>query len=393
MPYFTSRLSSWVRHCVAMPWLLSSGVAMACSCMQGITGQFLHAAPGASGKPAVVTVPANARGILFFPNEYPDFLVRDQDGHVLVGPPVALSAKQFRIIERGTGRKLTPVAVRLRVEKQMGVQPYIYYLASPEMQQCAEEKNASMPMCRRVKAMERNWDKAEPEGPSDEVKRFAVQQGLREVSEEIDASYGLYRIEAREGFKPGKLYDISYRSTEHLLRAVLRMGTTPLRINAPGQFSVRTDGAPRRENLQMAQGGTCHRTTKLASQPLQLAWPPAYNAYSSLVMYYMRHTLHQEDRQQAAPPGRFFSFQYWPSLCTEIAHGSSFHGNGRELAVGDCKAPAAREVKAYAGILEVEDRLHETAPLSVTFPKAKPDECPAMMDEVYPIYVVPAKAA
>jgi len=91
-----------------------------------------------------------------------------------------------------------------------------------------------------------------------------------------------------------------------------------------------------------------------------------------------------------AATGQFTPFHYWPALCTSIAYGGSFHGEGRELAIGDCQSPAPRQVKAFAGVLEVEDRLHETTLLPVSFPAAKPGQCPKVKDDANLRYFVPA---
>ena len=366
--------------------------AWACFCPPDEPGEFLHLAPAKGKRPPSVTLPANARGILFRPGEYPDTLVSDEDGYSIVAPPVALSAKRFHIQERGTGRKLTPVVVRLHVEKQMGLQDEGSFLANTEMQQCDKQERPLTPFCRTLAALKWDWSKQEQDGPSDKVKRFALQNGLRNISEEVDAAYGLYRVEAREGFQPGKVYDIVYRDGGRRVRAELRMATTPLNMHGPTPFAVRVDGAARREQLRMARGGSCDMLVTLASQPLRLALSPAYEAYQPLLMYFMQEKLEQRDRQQVSATPRFTPFQYWPTVCTKIPYGSSFHGQGRELAIGDCQAPAPRQVKAYAGVLEVEDSLHETAPLALAFPAEKPGQCPKMLDKIYPIYAVPAKA-
>lgn len=381
-----------MRRSIALALATAIAPAMACSCLLEEPGEFLHLAPSKGKRSPSVTLPANARGILFRPEHYPDTLASDEDGYSIVAPPVPLSAKRFRIRERGTGRKLTPVMVRLHVERQMGMQEEGRFLASTEMQQCATQEQPLTPFCRALTSLKRDWSKPEMDGPSDKVKRFAMQHGLRDVSKEVEAAYGLYRVEAREGFKPGKVYDIEYHDGGRRLKAELRMATTPLNVDGQTPFTVRVDGAAKREQIRMARGGSCDMLATLASQPLRLALPPAYDAYQALLMYFMQEKLEQRGRQQLRETGRFTAFQYWPSVCAKIPYGSSFHGQGRELAVADCQAPAPRRVKAYAGVLEVEDRLHETEPLAVTFPAEKPGQCPTTLDEVYPIYVVPAKA-
>ena len=388
-----SSLVTLARQGIALALAGAALPAWACSCPLDEPGQFLHLAPAKGKRPPSVTLPANARGILFLPGQYPDTLASDEDGYSIVAPPVPLSATRFQLRERGTGRKLTPVLVRLHVEKQMGSQDKGSFLANTGMQQCAKQEQPLTPLCSTLASLTWDWSKQEQDGPSDKVKRFALQHGLREVSDEVNAAYGLYRVEAGEGFKPGKVYDIVYRDGGRRLTAELRMAKTPLNMDGQTPFTVGVDGAARREKIRMARGGSCDMLVTLASQPLRLALPPAYEAYPALLMYFMQEKLEQRDRQQFSAAGRFTAFRYWPTVCTKIAYGSSFHGQGRELAIGECQAPAPRQVKAYAGVLEVEDSLHETAPLAITFPAEKPGQCPKMLDPVYPIYVVPAKAA
>ncbi len=387
-----SSLATLARRSIAVALAGAALPAWACFCPPDESGEFLHLAQAEGKRPPSVTLPANARGILFRPGQYPNTLVSDEDGYSIIAPPVPLSAKRFHIQERGTGRKLTPVVVRLHVEKQMGLQDKGRFLANTEMQQCEKQEQPLTPFCRTLISLKWDWSKWEQDGPSDKVKRFALQNGLRDVSEEVDAAYGLYRIEAREGFKPGKVYDIVYRDGGRRVKAELRKAKTPLNLDGQAPFAVRVDGAARREKLRMARGDTCDILVTLASQPLRLALPPAYDAYQALLMYFMQEKLEQRDQQPFSATQGFTAFRYWPTVCTKIPYGSSFHGQGRELAIGDCQAPAPRQVKAYAGVLEVEDSLHETAPLAITFPAEKPGQCPKMMDRVYPIYVVPAKA-
>lgn len=387
-----SSLAILARRGIAIALAGATLPAWACFCPPDASGEFLHLAQAEGKRAPSVTLPANARGILFLPGQYPDTLASDEDGYSIVAPPVALSAKRFHIQERGTGRKLTPVVVRLHVEKQMGVQDKASFLANTRMQQCAKQEQPLTPLCRTLISLKWDWSKQEQDGPSDKVKRFALQNGLRDISDEVDAAYGLYRVEAGEGFKPGKVYDIVYRDGGQRLKAELRMARTSLNLDGQTPFTVGADGAARREKLRMARGGSCDILVTLASQPLRLALPPAYEAYPALLMYFMQEKLEQRDQQQFSATQGFTAFQYWPTVCTKIPYGSSFHGQGRELAIGECQAPAPRLIKAYAGVLEVEDSLHETAPLAVTFPAAKPGQCPKMLDPVYPVYVVPAKA-
>ena len=369
--------------------LLLPGAALACSCMGDEQGKFLHATPATSASPATISLPANARGVLFLPETHPDYVLRDEGRYVIVRQPIALSTKNFLIREHGVERKLTPVVVRLRVEKQMGQQLRGYYLASPEMQQCTRQKNTSVPICRNLNAVKSDWSEPGQQRTGDKIKRFAMQQGLRDISEEVDAAYGLYRIEAREGFKPGKLYDIEYHTGTRRLKLALRMEVMPLRLDRTDQFAISPDGPLRREILPMARDdGSCGRRIKVANQPLRLALPASYEKHASLLLYFMQQKLQLADRLHATATGEFTPFHYSPALCTSIAYGSSFHGEGRELAIGDCQPPAPRQVKAFAGVLEVEDRLHETTLLPLSFPAAKPGVCPKPKNDANQGYFV-----
>jgi len=378
---------------LALVSMLLPGAALGCFCPPQEAGQFLHLAAATAKHPASVTLPANARGILFLFDDYPDALAFGDDGYSIVSVPIPLSAKQFHIREHGSGRSLPARLVRLRVEKQMGKQREGYFLGNAQMQQCSKPANAGLTVCRTLEALGHDLPGREQEAPDNKVKRFALEHGLRDISEEVDAAYGLYRVEARDGFKPGKIYQIEYRDGKRRLKAELRMDRRSLAIDGKAMFTVGTDGAATRENLLVARGGSCDIRATLATQPLRLVLPPAYEPYRPQLLYFMQHQLLQADRRIFTPVGRFASFQYLPALCVTIPYGSSFHGNGRELAIGDCQSPAPRQIKAYAGMLEVEDSLHETAALGITFPAEKPGQCPKMMDEVYPIYFVPAKAA
>ncbi|MGK5027083.1 hypothetical protein ACQ4WM_20255 [Janthinobacterium sp. RB2R34] len=392
MPRNNLSLFKLMRHHMALASMLLPGTVLACFCPPEELGEFLHLEPATIRHPASITLPANARGVLFLFERYPEFVVGDDEGYFIVHPPVPLSAKRFRIRERDTGRSLSPQLVRLQVEKQMGTQWEGFFLGSPEMRQCSKPANTSKAMCRTLESLKTGGAGREQDEYSDRVKRFASQHGLLDISEEVNAAAGLYRVEAREGFKPDRVYEIEYREGKRRLKAELRMGIRSMDIDGDAAFTVRTDGSARREKLLVANAGTCGKPATMAVQPLRLTLPTAYEPYRPQLLYFMQHKLQQADRRQFTPVGRYTPFHYLPTVCTTIPHGGSFHGNGRELALGDCQAPAPRQVKAYAGMLEVEDRLHETAPLTITFPAEKPGQCPNMLDEVYPIYFVPSKA-
>jgi len=387
-----------MRYGIPLALALITGPAWACFCQPEEPGQFLHLAPATASHPASITVPANARGILFLFDQSPDYLAFDSNGDALISKPKPLSAQKFRIRERGTGRSLTPIAVRLRIEKQMGNARTGYFLGAPEMPQCGVGSDKPAPPCHTLQSLGSGWRKSQPDAPDApayEVKPYAQQQGMRDISEEVDAAYGLYRIEAREGYQPGKIYEIQYRDGKRLLKAELRVTTKPLLISRQDQFAVETDGPPQRSWLSMARSGTCQVQLPLASQLLRLVLPPAsaYNAHQSLLLYFMQDQRPQEMTQQSHIAERFKTFQYQPTLCTSIAYGGSFHGKGRELATADCRSPSPRQVKAFAGVLEVEDTLHETAPLLVTFPADQAGQCPKRLDEAYSIYFMPPKTS
>lgn len=364
--------------------MLASGIALG-FCPPVESRIFLHLSP--AGK---IDLPANARGILLLPELYPHTLAQDDDGHAIVSAPATLSVRRFHIRERASGRQLTPVLVRLRVEKQMGrYWSDSNFLASRALERCASRPGTQTPLCRELKSMERDWMKPEQPGQGDKVKRFALQQGLRNISEQVDAANGLYRLQAREGFKPGHVYDIEYRDGRRRVTAHVRVETTVLRMSAQDRFDVEMEAPSRREwhhIYHVGPGGV------IAVQPLRMALPSAYEAYRPLLLYFMQHNLQRDDSQTGITPGHFTPFNYGDPSCNHMPYGGSFHGYGRELAIGDCKAPSPRLIKGYAGVLEVEDSLHETASLAVTFPDAPTGACPLLTGAFpapYPVYAVP----
>jgi hypothetical protein len=180
--------------------------------------------------------------------------------------------------------------------------------------------------------------------------------------EDREAAPKLMRVGPAGGFKPGARYTISYigasgrwaypESVQHLIDAA------PL-DTANVHYSLEI-GAPAGEKplLLSTSSGACGDEQPALVQDFHYQLPLSHQPYQDAILFY------SEIRSGAAK--RYSLTEYSPSLCGADDFASTAYGQGKDMVYAQCgDKPAPSSVRGWAGILEVEDRLHLTEPISV----------------------------
>jgi hypothetical protein len=295
---------------------------LACSCVAPPESAFLHVAPGRDGQ-ATLYLPANARGMLFHARPMLQWEGSDKDGRTrLSRVPPPLQANRFTITELKSGK---PLAAAL----------------SPLF---TDQLDALM---------------GRP--------RYLMDKTTRDISAEVRRAHGLFRVAPAGGFSSGRSYRVTYTpDTGQPMTVLVRLG--PAVVPTPGQtFSLQLDGGPVRRLLPVVEsGGSCSNEVGAAVQALRIGLPPRYEAYRTAMSYFVLHK-----------QGADFEIQRYVSSACDIApFGGSNLGPLKELAYSSCNAaPVARKAKALVGMLELDDKLVETAVIDIRLDKAAGPAC------------------
>jgi hypothetical protein len=179
----------------------------------------------------------------------------------------------------------------------------------------------------------------------------------------------LARVEPVGGFKPGAHYTIRYMNSKERWRYPAQtdffIDAEPLQFdNANHQLVL--DGAPARQLLPLAtNSGMCSSQQPAIVQNFHYELPAAYQPYKSAIYY------RSEFGGDPVPP-------YFAALCGDRAFGTTALGDTREIVYNTCETPKGRvSIQGWAGLLEVEDRVHPTNVLNTDLSTAQGNSCTA----------------
>lgn len=327
----------------------------ACSCAHTQNAGFIHA--------GIKRLPSNARGAIFLlPEgalEYVGQLAPDID--LYAGTESRLSPASFSISVDGAPRKLA-------VE-----------LSWPDLRRT--------PAAARTGRAFRFVERYQATGfsrlvPAD-LGRLVAQGVLVELAAGRSMAGRsmagrLVRVGPAGGFKAGSRYTITYTgktsrrwtyptAVEHVIDAL------PL-DTAAGKYAVALDGPPLARMLPFDEGGMCGITRASLVQRFHYVAPVSHAAYQDAIVFF------SESRMDAESDGReraFSSIPYSPSMCAPEHFGKTARGDGRDMVFASCQSRARVSVRGWAGLLEVDDRLHQAAPTPVDFGTAAPSACTA----------------
>ncbi|MES2321373.1 MAG: hypothetical protein V4633_03835 [Pseudomonadota bacterium] len=339
-----------MRFALALLALFASP-ALACSCAGGQDGtRVLHATPAGPLDSWELALPANARGLLYMaPPAFP-YLVGDRDSpHVIlkeIPPPIVAGAFS---LSKAANLEAMPVSLK-RLAHGSGTTQY--YLADKQLKKQGQQ-----------------W--------GDDVHALVRKHRLRNITAETRLAFGLFRIEPQQGFAEGSAYyfQASVPGAGMLGSRVLVKAGPPVLPAPDGQYRLALNGLPKRKLLEVARGGMCSETIAALVQELRYELPPAARQYPGLLMFFTEHKF----RQAGMAPGSFFERPYYPDMCATSPYGGSVLGPAADIAFTACPADGKPVphylVRGRIGMLEMEDELHEMAPLAIPFSRASGPSC------------------
>jgi hypothetical protein len=330
--------------------------AQACSCerAQADTSGFLHL-----DKEASIELPANALGVLYFKKQELKTRTTDKNGNeVLTEAPPKLMAREFIIRDLTVNRTLKAKLTRLDIDMQLGDPSPSYFLI-------------------RKGAM------ADEPAHVDDVRILADKHGLRDISAAVRDAAGLFRVAPVGGFIAGHTYSMTTErdgAVAGLDRAEVVIG--PRLVNSePDKFALLTNGSATRELLTLAGSASCSMKRAAIVQQLRYTIPAQREPYRHLLATFTRQQFFGADLTRFRAPAKVFvENDYRSEMCAAApAFGASESGPGKDLVYASCPkmggAPDRRQVRGYAGMLELEDTLHETAIVDIAFDKATGPGC------------------
>jgi len=330
--------------------------AHACSCerAQSDASGFLHLS-----KQASIELPANALGVLYLKKLELKTRTSDKNGNeVLTEAPPKLVAREFIIRDLTVNRVLKAKLTRLDLDIQLGDPSPSYFLI-------------------RKGAM------ADEPAHVDDVRILADKHGLRDISAAVRDATGLFRVAPAGGFIAGHTYSITTEregAPGGIDRAEVEVG--PRLVNADtDKFALLADGSATRELLPLAGSASCSMKRAAIVQHLRYAIPAQREPYRHLLATFTRQQFFGADLTRfRAPPKTFVESDYRSATCAALpVFGASESGPGKDLVYAGCPkmggAPDRRQVRGYAGMLELEDTLHETAIVDIAFDKATGPGC------------------
>jgi hypothetical protein len=202
---------------------------------------------------------------------------------------------------------------------------------------------------------------------------------LRAVLAPLKAFPFLQRVGPAGGFAAGRTYVFSTRKGE---RVEVRTGPA-LVANPADRFTLELDGRPTRKLLELSSGGgSCSEAVGATVQSLRYALPAAYVPYRTTMTYLTEQKFSEGDAaaHADAEPGKFFPTMYQSSSCGGAEFGRSERMLGTELAYAYCSASRIlpRQARGRVGLLELEDKLHDTPVIDLRFDGAQGPSCASL---------------
>jgi hypothetical protein len=333
---------------------LAAGMAAACECDVSArdTSNFLHVP-----KDGKLTLPANALGVLFHETRASTlWKVRASDNlgnRILDAIPAPLPARAFDIFDETANRRVGAVLEPLDIEAQLG---------TPEWTFLSREQDRA----------------AAPLGMDAHLLAGARRDDLRDISAAARASSGLFRVAPQGGFLAGHTYVFQYMPG--LIPLVKVKVGPPLPQRAPGAIVLRGE-RPTREILSLPASGMCSQERAVMVQRVKYEVAPQRQAYRHLLMALTSQQYFGRDRDYVGlGSGTIVRASYRAEMCgAAIGYGASAVGAGQELVWADCpdlsSEPERRQVRGFAGILELDRQLQPSNTLEVPFAQAAGPYC------------------
>jgi len=337
--------------------VLLQGPAMAaCNCpaAQPDSSGFLHL-----NKDGKIALPENALGVLFWKKSALKVHSTDKKGNqILLEVPPKLKVKDFTIRDVTTGRSLKVMLKRLDPSRQLGEADTASYLL-------------------------RKGAFGDDPIPREDMRTLAEKYGLRDISQAVVDSAGLFRVSPAGGFVAGHVYEFENVEEDDDMdddTAEVTVGPR-IAIADSDKFTIQPQGEATRRLLPVATANSCSARYAAIVQPVQYSMPAQREPYRHLLSFFTLQQFFGADlTRTGAAPRAFVPYQYRSNVCTGAPDfGASETGADKDIIFTGCPklgaAPDKRLVRGFAGMLELEDALHETPVLDVRFDQASGPAC------------------
>lgn len=328
---------------------LGAGQASACSCMGVDNAGFVHS--------NAKRLPSNAKGALFL---RPRGTFRYLGQHSLDA-----------VIIAGELERLSPSSFRITSDQHGGSVPAV--LSYPD-----STRGDDTPDPIRYLRFVRPDDERRAGTLNHEKIADLLKTGqLNDVTHATREAMRLVRVGPVGGFKPGAAYKIAYvgKADRWRFPALVEhaIDTTPLDTKA-AIYRLEADGPPVAMLLPLqTSSGSCSSSQAALVQNFRYVFPAAHGAYEAAMIFA------SESKPLTAPAGQVDQYQpmvYKPSLCPDEPFMSTAFAAGRDIVHAQCATrPGPVTVRGWAGMLEVEDRLHPTDTLRVDLSQAAGGSC------------------
>lgn len=321
------------------------------------------------------TLPANAKGVLFQRDVNPleTYLPLGEEWILLRHKPWSLSAKSFMMEDTKSKRRLELDIKKINLDFALGRKngQRFVQLTKEVPDDCFNNyKNSPVMACALIDSLIRF-----PES----VNRLIEQGKLEDITQYVHQQYGLFRIEAKDGFKIKHRYRLSLQAElNNYQRAgkldAVAISTLPAERQsqlisqdaefqaAPASFEfeagpeikpdtsqrywIQTRGPMNERKLDLPAAIACKRSTSVYAQDLELIVPSAYQAYSPALLTFW---------QVKDSEGQFQYFFYLSNSCTRRRLGDSELPRGQQIVHTRISNPTSKVVRVVTGLLEFDD--------------------------------------
>lgn len=312
--------------------------AIACSCMftPPPPGVFLHL-----NQHGRIALPANARGVLFMKHVELDVLHSTESVTILKAMPPAMGPDFFAMRDITAQKAVKAHVVPVDVDAQMG-NTHTYYLA----------RAGQMPH-------------EDAYGDHDDLHKVASRHGLTDVSLKVKSAHGMLRVAPAGGFKAGHEYSLTPRQLSSNVADTALIAVGPP-VPAGSGIALTRVGPPATQLIDVAGGAMCSEKRAAVVQRVAYVLPRERQQYHNMLMAF---TFQQTVKRGAQEPFALGSYRSDP--CRPDVIGVSESGRGQERILGRCPNPGedyeGRLVRGYAGILELDEALQQSATLVMPF--------------------------
>lgn len=364
-----------------LAWSLPVQLSMACSCIEqdDVTPslQFL----------SKEYLPVNAKGVLYLRKVsradigYDDFIgYRDETErrvftHILKRSPTLFSMPVITVRDESSKELLKHRVKRLdlALNKKPDVERYFLF------------KDPSLEQCMAIVSDEKTSKHCEPyqlfANNQISIEQMLSQKILQEVSAEINAAYGLFRIEPEAKFIRDHRYEFTAKFNSHSGSVSETIFTTTIHPafnrSELAKIKLNIEGIPK----EIKVWDDCSARSPGLIQALRYELPESLKPYQNHLLYLtQRRTVPEtsllalSSANQAANSTSAFYFipDYKPPCSAKLEFGDEGHGKAQQeiytapLNYGESRSI---EVRGYVGLLELDEKLTLTPITSVKFEK------------------------